>query len=164
MEAMKTRPSSFSRNVPATSTTLIPGVKTGPNGTAFVSSGIPDLDSNFFSPPMLLLFDFFSVFFFWVAGGQILGLFLSPEILGGGLSLGSLVIVMEDPEAPHHMLLLRNFMSQGLVHNQSLVYASSAKDPKGFLGTLPSPVLSRTDKSPDHGSVEVLKSAIFFFS
>ncbi|KAK4743761.1 hypothetical protein SAY87_010073 [Trapa incisa] len=120
MDAMKTRPSSFSRNVPSTSTPQIPGVKTGPNGTAFVSSGIPDLD----------------------------------KILGGGFSLGSLVIVMEDPEAPHHMLLLRNFMSQGLVHNQPLLYASPAKDPKGFLGTLPSPVSSRTEKSPGYEPVE----------
>lgn len=72
------------------------------------------------------------------------------------------MIVMEDPEAPHHMLLLRNFMSQGLVHNQALLYASPAKDPKGFLGTLPSPVSSRTEKSPNHESVEVPKSAFSF--
>ncbi|GMH19062.1 hypothetical protein Nepgr_020903 [Nepenthes gracilis] len=37
------------------------------------------------------------------------------EALGGGLCLESLIMVMEDPEAPHHMLLLRNFMAQGLV-------------------------------------------------
>lgn len=68
-------------------------------------------------------------------------------ILGGGFPLGSLVMVMEDPEAPHHMLLLRNFMSQGLIHNQPLLYASPSKDPKAFLGTLPSPVSSKDDKS-----------------
>ncbi|OWM91635.1 elongator complex protein 4 [Punica granatum] len=121
MAATKTRVSSFSRNVPATLAPQIPGVKTGPNGTAFVSSGIPDLD----------------------------------RIVGGGFPLGSLVMVMEDPEAPHHMLLLRNFMSQGLVHNQPLLYASTANDPKGFLGTLPSPVTSRADKlSHDDEPVE----------
>lgn len=68
-------------------------------------------------------------------------------ILGGGFPLGSLVMVMEDPEAPHHMLLLRNFMSQGLIHNQPLLYASPSKDPKAFLGTLPSPVSSKDEKS-----------------
>ena len=56
-------------------------------------------------------------------------------------------MVMEDAEAPHHMLLLRNFMSQGLVHKQPLLYASPSKDPKGFLGTLPSPGPAKDDKS-----------------
>ncbi|KAK7277183.1 hypothetical protein RIF29_18334 [Crotalaria pallida] len=65
----------------------------------------------------------------------------------GGFPLGSLVMIMEDAEAPHHMLLLRNFMSQGLVHRQPLLYASPSKDPKGFLGTLPSPGSSKEDKS-----------------
>jgi len=63
--------------------------------------------------------------------------------------LGSLVMVMEDEEAPHHMLLLRNFMSQGLVQKQPLLYASASKDPKRFLGTLPSPASSKGDKSSD---------------
>ncbi|KAF5743047.1 hypothetical protein HS088_TW09G01109 [Tripterygium wilfordii] len=109
MAANKTRTSSFS----AAPSSQTPGIKFVPNGTIFVSSGIPDLD----------------------------------KILGGGFPLGSLVMVMEDAEAPHHMLLLRNFMSQGLVHNQPLLYASPAKDPREFLGTLPSPVLSKDDKS-----------------
>ncbi|XP_038701129.1 elongator complex protein 4-like [Tripterygium wilfordii] len=113
MAANKTRTSGFSRNFSGTTSSQTPGIKSGPNGTIFVSSGIPDLD----------------------------------KILGGGFPLGSLVMVMEDAEAPHHMLLLRNFMSQGLVHNQPLLYASPAKDPRGFLGTLPSPVLSKENKS-----------------
>ncbi|BAT96852.1 hypothetical protein LR48_Vigan11g163100 [Vigna angularis] len=71
------------------------------------------------------------------------------KILGGGFPLGSLVMVMEDEEAPHHMLLLRNFMSQGLVQKQPLLYASAYRDPKRFLGTLPSPASSKGDKSSD---------------
>lgn len=78
------------------------------------------------------------------------------EILGGGFPLGSLVMVMEDAEAPHHMLLLRNFMSQGLVHNQPLLYASPSKDPRGFLGTLPSPSLSKDGKSRNHDPEQVI--------
>lgn len=113
MAAAKTRTSSFSRNLSTASLSQGPGLKCGPNGTVFLSSGIPDLD----------------------------------KILGGGFPLGSLVMVMEDAEAPHHMLLLRNFMAQGLVHNQPLLYASPAKDPRGFLGTLPSPATSKDDKS-----------------
>ncbi|KAL7135470.1 hypothetical protein ABFS83_11G098900 [Erythranthe nasuta] len=115
MASNKTRTASFSRNF-SSPAPQIPGLKHGPNGTTFLSSGIPDLD----------------------------------KILGGGFVLGSLVMVMEDPEAPHHMLLLRNFMSQGLVHHQPLIYASPAKDPRGFLGTLPNPVGPKEDKSRVH--------------
>ncbi|XP_052196754.1 elongator complex protein 4 [Diospyros lotus] len=115
MSASKIRSSSFSRNFSAVPTSQIPGLKSGPNGAIFISSGIPDLD----------------------------------KILGGGLALGSLVMVMEDPEAPHHMLLLRTFMSQGLVHNQPLLYAGPSREPRAFLGTLPTPVLSKDDKSRD---------------
>ncbi|XP_057541557.1 elongator complex protein 4 isoform X1 [Amaranthus tricolor] len=74
------------------------------------------------------------------------------RILGGGFALGSLIMVMEDPEAPHHMLLLRNYMAQGLMHNQPLLYASPSKDPKGFLGTLPNPIPPKDDKPHDHGT------------
>ncbi|KAG2696115.1 hypothetical protein I3760_07G043800 [Carya illinoinensis] len=112
MATSKSRTSSFSRNLTAVPLSNMPGLKYGPNGTVFISSGIPDLD----------------------------------KILGGGFALGSLVMVMEDAEAPHHMLLLRNFMSQGLVHKQPLLYASPSKDPKGFLGTLPSPRSCKVDK------------------
>lgn len=81
------------------------------------------------------------------------------EILGGGFSLGSLVMIMEDAEAPHHMLLLRNFMSQGLLHKQPLLYASSAsRDPKGFLGTLPAPASAKEDKTRD------LTNVLYFVS
>lgn len=41
-------------------------------------------------------------------------------------------------------------MSQGLVHNQPLLYASPAKEPRSFLGTLPSPSTSKDDKTRDH--------------
>uniref|UniRef100_A0ACD5ZH33 Uncharacterized protein n=1 Tax=Avena sativa TaxID=4498 RepID=A0ACD5ZH33_AVESA len=84
------------------------GVKLGPNGAAFVSSGIPDLD----------------------------------RILGGGFLLGSVVMVMEDSDAPHHLLLLRAFMAQGVVHKQPLLFAGPMKEPRSFLGALPAPVAS----------------------
>ncbi|CAL5053939.1 unnamed protein product [Urochloa decumbens] len=102
--------SSFSRATsnPATSSTGATGVKVGPNGVAFVSSGIPDLD----------------------------------RILGGGFLLGSVVMIMEDADAPHHLLLLRCFMSQGVVHKQPLLFAGPMKEPRLFLGTLPAPVSS----------------------
>ncbi|XP_074304079.1 elongator complex protein 4 isoform X2 [Silene latifolia] len=116
MATSKVRVSSFSRSSLAGPASQVPGLKPGPNGSVFVSSGIPDLD----------------------------------KILGGGFCLGSLVMVMEDPEAPHHMLMLRNFMAQGLVHKQPLLYASPSKDPKGFLGTLPNPISPKDNKPREH--------------
>lgn len=56
-------------------------------------------------------------------------------------------MIMEDTEAPHHMLLLRTFMSQGLVHNQPVLYASPVKNPRDFLGTLPTTLVSKDRKS-----------------
>ncbi|KAH9624261.1 hypothetical protein KSS87_007827 [Heliosperma pusillum] len=119
MATNKVRVSSFSRSSLGGPASQVPGLKPGPNGSVFVSSGIPDLDREL-------------------------------RILGGGFCLGSLVMVMEDPEAPHHMLLLRNFMAQGLVHKQPLLYASPSKDPEGFLGTLPNPFSPKDNKPPEH--------------
>lgn len=48
-------------------------------------------------------------------------------------------MIMEDLEAPHHLLLLRYFMAQGLAHGQPIFFASPLPSPKAFLGTLPGP-------------------------
>lgn len=56
-------------------------------------------------------------------------------------------MVMEDADAPHHLLLLRNFMSQGIVHRQPLLFASPSKEPRAFLGTLPAPMSSSSSYS-----------------
>ncbi|KAK8673910.1 hypothetical protein V6N13_112219 [Hibiscus sabdariffa] len=52
-------------------------------------------------------------------------------------------------------------MAQGLVHGQPLLYASPARDPRGFLGTLPSPAASKDDKSrePDPDQEKGLRIA-----
>lgn len=46
MATGKVRTSSFSKKFSAAPTSSVPGLKYGPNGTIFLSSGIPDLDSN----------------------------------------------------------------------------------------------------------------------
>ena len=55
MAANKPRTSSFSRNVGVVPTSQVPGLKHGPNGTVFLSSGIADLDSNFPRTPIALV-------------------------------------------------------------------------------------------------------------
>ncbi|XWS56717.1 hypothetical protein CRYUN_Cryun09bG0109400 [Craigia yunnanensis] len=104
MAAVKTRTSSFSQKLSTADPTQGPGLKCWPNGTVFLSSGIPDLDSNGLQDTR------------WRVP------FKKPSY-GDGNS-----------EGPHHMLLLRNFMAQGLIHNQPLLYASPARDPIGFFG------------------------------
>ncbi|WRX11804.1 Elongator complex protein 4 - like 1 [Theobroma cacao] len=121
MAAAKTRTSSFFRSLSAAAPSQGPGLKCRPNGTVFLSSGIPDLD----------------------------------KILGGGFPLGSLVMVTEDAEAPHHMILLSNFMAEGPFHNQPLLYARPARDRRGFSGTLPGPVASKDEKSHKHDPDQV---------
>lgn len=69
MAATKTRTSSFTRNVLSVSSSQIPGVKCGPNGTFFVSSGISDLDSNVL-PCFSLFFPALSDFFLLNNSGE----------------------------------------------------------------------------------------------
>lgn len=83
-------------------------------------------------------------------------------ILGGGFLVGSLVMVMEDGDAPHHLLLLRNFMSQGIVHGQSLLFAGPTTDPRSFLGTLPSPVVQKEGVKIKHDTPDVQDKVLIF--
>lgn len=74
-----------------------------------------------------------------------------PQIIGGGIPVGSLVMIMEDNEAPHHMFLLRYFMAQSLVHSQPLFFASPLPSPQAFLATLPAIASVRESRSRSIG-------------
>lgn len=109
------------------------------------SSVVPMAPPSFLLESLISMVDIFTSHFFLLFSfilSQIVLCFI--DILGGGFLLGSLVVIIEDPEAPHHHLLLRNFMSQGLVHHQPLFFASPSKDPRMFLGTLPAPLIPST--------------------
>lgn len=71
-------------------------------------------------------------------------------------------MVMEDGDAPHHLLLLRNFMSQGIVHGQSLLFAGPTTDPRSFLGTLPSPVVQKEGVKIKHDISDVQDKVLIF--
>ncbi|PKA58701.1 Elongator complex protein 4 [Apostasia shenzhenica] len=64
-----------------------------------------------------------------------------------------MVMVMQDAEALHHLLLLWNFMAQSVVHRQPLFFVVPAEEPRTFLGTLPAPVVAskRDGPSADQG-------------
>eukprot|EP00897_Mesotaenium_endlicherianum_P005134 jgi/Mesen1/4649/ME000241S03690 len=72
-------------------------------------------------------------------------------ILNGGLPLGTLLLVLEDPFGPHHLLLLRYFLAQGVAHSQPLLLGSPLPSPHAFLGTLPS-VTQEEPPSADQSS------------
>lgn len=70
-------------------------------------------------------------------------------------------MVMEDLEAPHHMLLMRYFMAQGLAHGQPLLFASPLPSPKSFLGTLPGLATGEEQKKSSRGGPEAQVGGIF---
>ena len=57
-------------------------------------------------------------------------------LLGGGLPLGSLLLVQEDAQGSYGRLLLRYFLSEGLVHGHSLVSCQAGG--RDLLSCLPS--------------------------
>ncbi|CAI5510684.1 unnamed protein product [Closterium sp. Naga37s-1] len=59
--------------------------------------------------------------------------------LGGGYPVGGIVLLLEDPLSPLHLILLRYFLSQGLSHSHPLLLLSPLPDPQAFLATLPAP-------------------------
>ncbi|KAH7388130.1 hypothetical protein KP509_16G059200 [Ceratopteris richardii] len=59
-------------------------------------------------------------------------------------------MVMEDIESPHHLLLTRYFMAQGLVHGQPLLFGCPLTSPESFLGTVPG--LSKSKESPNEST------------
>jgi hypothetical protein len=67
--------------------------------------------------------------------------------LGGGFFIGLFVMVMEESDATHHLLLLQAFISQGVVHKQPLLFARPMKEPRSFLGALPAPLSSLKEES-----------------
>lgn len=69
------------------------------------------------------------------------------DILGGGIPVGSVVIVkdergakyteLDDPTALYSRLMLKYFLAEGVANGQGVLYGSCEHDAKGFLGSLP---------------------------
>ncbi|KAL2636430.1 hypothetical protein R1flu_007909 [Riccia fluitans] len=98
-----------------------------------------------------------------VSSGLLSPLIGALQIIGGGIPIGGIVMVMEDLEAPHHLLLLRYFMAQGLAHGQPLLFASPLLSPRSFLGTLPGlahgdeskSIRTSTEKNQEGGELRI---------
>lgn len=59
-------------------------------------------------------------------------------LLGGGLAIGTVLVLEEDLSGNYSKLLLKYFLSEGLVHNHSLVVTNSGVDGKSIVQNLPS--------------------------
>lgn len=77
-----------------------------------------------------------------VQNGQLLvssGVASLDHLLGGGLAIGTVLMVEEDEHASYSQVLLRYFLGQGAQANHKLVVASADESPSVLLRSLPSP-------------------------
>ena len=84
--------------------------------------------------------------------------------LGGGFALGTVVCVIEDSPSECHVLLLKHFLAQGLVHGHLSALCSADDD---LVRALPTPILpgdeneAGGEKSKPHSSgADILSSSI----
>jgi len=59
-------------------------------------------------------------------------------LLGGGLAIGTVLVLEEDLSGNYSKLLLKYFLAEGLVHNHSLLVTNSGVDGKPIVQNLPS--------------------------
>lgn len=58
------------------------------------------------------------------------------RVLGGGVPLGCLLLIEEDPFSPLHLILLRYFLAQGVAHRHRTLLCCPLPSPEAFLATL----------------------------
>ncbi|KAI9168411.1 Elongator subunit elp4 [Blastocladiella emersonii ATCC 22665] len=72
------------------------------------------------------------------------------DLLGGGLPLGTLLVIEEDRATGYAQLLLQYFIAQGIQHGHHVLVASADEDPSSLVAGAPAPVdpatASRTRK------------------
>ncbi|XP_061466530.1 elongator complex protein 4 isoform X1 [Rhineura floridana] len=63
-------------------------------------------------------------------------------VLGGGLAVGTLLLIEEDVYGIYSNLLFKHFLSEGIVCGHNLFVASDKEEPADILKELPSPLLN----------------------
>uniref|UniRef100_A0A8C3VU72 Elongator complex protein 4 n=1 Tax=Catagonus wagneri TaxID=51154 RepID=A0A8C3VU72_9CETA len=79
-----------------------------------------------------------------VRNGQLLvstGLPALDQLLGGGLAVGTVLLIEEDKYNLYSPLLFKYFLAEGIVSGHTLLVASAKEDPAGILQELPAPIL-----------------------
>ncbi|PNI78835.1 ELP4 isoform 18 [Pan troglodytes] len=79
-----------------------------------------------------------------VRNGQLLvstGLPALDQLLGGGLAVGTVLLIEEDKYNIYSPLLFKYFLAEGIVNGHTLLVASAKEDPANILQELPAPLL-----------------------
>ncbi|XP_070618263.1 elongator complex protein 4 isoform X3 [Erythrolamprus reginae] len=94
-----------------------------------------------------------------VRHGQLLlssGVPSLDSVLGGGLAIGTLLLIEEDVYGVYSNLLFKNFLAEGVVCGHNLFIASDKEEPDIILKELPCPLPNLSDK--EMGEVITVKS------
>ncbi|XP_039211848.1 elongator complex protein 4 isoform X3 [Crotalus tigris] len=84
-----------------------------------------------------------------VRHGQLLvssGVPSLDSVLGGGLAIGTLLLIEEDVHGVYSNLLFKNFLAEGVVCGHNLFIASDKEEPGIILKELPCPLPNLSDK------------------
>ncbi|XP_037377852.1 elongator complex protein 4 [Talpa occidentalis] len=76
--------------------------------------------------------------------GQLLvstGLPALDQLLGGGLAVGTVLLIEEDKYNIYSPLLFKYFLAEGVINGHTLLVASAKEDPADILQELPAPLL-----------------------
>ncbi|XP_045413687.1 elongator complex protein 4 isoform X1 [Lemur catta] len=79
-----------------------------------------------------------------VRNGQLLvstGLPALDQLLGGGLAVGTVLLIEEDKYNIYSPLLFKYFLAEGIISGHTLLVASAKEDPADILQELPAPLL-----------------------
>ncbi|KAF6103193.1 elongator acetyltransferase complex subunit 4 [Phyllostomus discolor] len=79
-----------------------------------------------------------------VRNGQLLvstGLPALDQLLGGGLAVGTVLLIEEDKYNVYSPLLFKYFLAEGIINGHTLLVASAKENPADILQELPAPLL-----------------------
>ncbi|XP_050811098.1 elongator complex protein 4 isoform X2 [Gopherus flavomarginatus] len=96
-----------------------------------------------------------------VRHGQLLlssGLPSLDCVLGGGLAVGTLLLIEEDKYSIYSNLLFKYFLAEGIVCGHNLFVASAKEDPADILKELPAPLFDDAHKNQVHEKETAIKS------
>jgi len=69
-------------------------------------------------------------------------------LLGGGLAVGTVLVISEDYSGNFSRLMLKYFLAEGVVHQHSLLVTDSSPDAKIITNNLPSFELNKSQENP----------------
>uniref|UniRef100_H0WX75 Elongator complex protein 4 n=2 Tax=Otolemur garnettii TaxID=30611 RepID=H0WX75_OTOGA len=84
-----------------------------------------------------------------VRNGQLLvstGLPALDQLLGGGLAVGTVLLIEEDKYNTYSPLLFKYFLAEGIINGHTVLVASAKEDPAVILQELPAPLLDDSRK------------------